>query len=247
MSEAAEREVPGVMLYLDDLEALLPLLTGFEKGELLQAVFNFCENGEEYGGDSGNVKIAFAVLRQKIIRDANSYRARKAQNRENAKKRYTNQSQATANDGNRSQALAANSNSSSNSNSNGNSNGNSNSNSNGSSLSKRKRENSSSSSIDSVFAAAAAAGMNLSDNTINEIKNLVERYGEEAVIAAINRADENSTPNNDKRSTAYIRRCLEGMQNDQQEALEQQKREEERIAAGLPKVDERGIEDWNDG
>lgn len=240
MSEAAEREVPGVMLYLDDLEALLPLLTSSEKGELLQAVFNFCENREEYGGDSGNVKIAFAVLRQKIIRDANNYRARKAQNRENAMKRYTNQSQATANDGNRSQALAANSNSSSNSNSNGNSNG--------SSLSERKRENSSSSSIiDSVFAAAAAANMDLSGNNRNALKSLVEEYGADAVITAINKADENSTQSNNKRTIAYIRKVLKGMQNDRWEAEYQQKRDAERKAAGLPKVDERGIEDWNDG
>lgn len=71
MSEG--KRPPGVMLYFEEMRPIFSLLNDMERGQLLTAILDYAENGID-PALSERVSVAWPFVKQKIDRDAETYR-----------------------------------------------------------------------------------------------------------------------------------------------------------------------------
>ncbi len=79
--------IPGFMLYHDQLLPFISRMTVEEAGIFLISIYNYSCYGEEYEGQ-GLPAVAFDIARLSIDRDREKYQRRCEQNKKNAESRW---------------------------------------------------------------------------------------------------------------------------------------------------------------
>lgn len=79
---------PGIVLYRLEYASIRGKLSLEQKGELLDALMDFSETGEEYQGGDPYVSMAFSFFSAAIQRSAEEYERKCQKNRENVGKRW---------------------------------------------------------------------------------------------------------------------------------------------------------------
>lgn len=79
---------PGIILYLSEYQRIRNNLTQAQKGDLLDALMDFGETGEEYQGDDQVVSVVFSLLSDAIRKAAEKYEDTCRQNADNVRKRW---------------------------------------------------------------------------------------------------------------------------------------------------------------
>lgn len=68
-----EKRPPGVMLYFSEMRALLALMSDEERGQILMAILDYAEYGDEPYFDD-RLEAAWSLVQKILDRDAVSYR-----------------------------------------------------------------------------------------------------------------------------------------------------------------------------
>ena len=97
---------PGIVIFRQEYANVRDKLNHEQKGQLLDALFDFSESGIGYQGNDPFVSMAFAFFSAAIQRSDSKYAERCRKNRENAQRRWNNDKDATEYDGTRSDAIA---------------------------------------------------------------------------------------------------------------------------------------------
>ncbi len=79
---------PGILLYRLEYSNIRNILTQEQKGNLLDALMDYSDTGEEYQGNDPAVKVAFSFFATMIRRSVQAYRHRCDVNRENMQKHW---------------------------------------------------------------------------------------------------------------------------------------------------------------
>ena len=79
---------PGIILYLSEYQRIRNNLTQAQKGDLLDALMDFGETGQEYQGDDQVVGVVFSLLSDAIRKAAEKYEDTCRQNADNIRKRW---------------------------------------------------------------------------------------------------------------------------------------------------------------
>lgn len=79
---------PGIVIYRQEYASVRGKLSREQKGELLDALMDFSETGEEYQGGDPYVSMAFSFFSAAIRRSAEKYERRRKANQENIEKRW---------------------------------------------------------------------------------------------------------------------------------------------------------------
>lgn len=97
---------PGIVIFRQEYANVRDKLNHEQKGQLLDALFDFSESGIEYQGNDPFVSMAFAFFSAAIQRYDSKYAERCRKNRENAQRRWNNDEDAIESDGMRLHAIA---------------------------------------------------------------------------------------------------------------------------------------------
>ena len=79
---------PGIVIFRQEYASVRGKLSREQKGELLDALMDFSETGEEYQGGDPYVSMAFSFFSAAIRRSAEKYERRRKANQENIEKRW---------------------------------------------------------------------------------------------------------------------------------------------------------------
>ena len=71
---------PGLMIYREDMDTLQEL-TDAQFGRLMKSLFRFARTGEAENAEDPALRIAFAMMRQRLLRDEEAYRLKVEQRR----------------------------------------------------------------------------------------------------------------------------------------------------------------------
>ncbi|MBR5180810.1 MAG: hypothetical protein IKW88_00990 [Clostridiales bacterium] len=217
---ASEKKKPGALIAIEDYRAIRPNLSQQQKGDLLDLLMDLAETVSdqqlssddlieyllpEPDSDDPMIRIAFGLMGSKVVSNIRSFKQRSETNSANAA--AGKGSSAIESDRQRSQAIVGDR---------------------GERKGKERKEKGKEAEAEAeekeiglpetVIAAAAAANFKINSSFRAMIALYVNKYGEETVIKAIQRADENSSPGDDKRSISYIRATCEGIESDKKES-----------------------------
>lgn len=217
---ASEKKRPGALISIEDYRAVKTNLSFEQKGKLLDLLMDLAEtvisprlsseNLFEYllpdpETEDPMIRLAFGLMGGKVVSNIRSFKKRSETNSANA---AGNQSSAIGNDGKQSSAIVGDR---------------------GERKGKEKEmkgkeeeaeaeaEKKKTGLPETVTAAAAAADFKINSSFRAIAALLVAQYGEETVIKAIDRAVENSSPGDDKRSISYLKAACEGIEKDQKQ------------------------------
>lgn len=79
---------PGIVIYRQEYASVRGKLSREQKGELLDALMDFSETGEEYQGGDPYVSMSFSFFSAAIRRSEEKYERRRKANQENIEKRW---------------------------------------------------------------------------------------------------------------------------------------------------------------
>lgn len=215
---ASEKKRPGALISVEDYRAIRPNLSQQQKGDLLDLLMDLAEKVNdpslssddlieyllpEPDSDDPMIRIAFGLMGSKVVSNIRSFKQRSETNSANAA--AGKGSSATGDDRKRPQATVGDR---------------------GERKGKGKEEErkgevaeeEKTGLSETVVAAATAAGFKITSSFRAVAALLVAKHGEETVIKAIQRAEENSSPDSDKRSISYLKATCEGIESDEKES-----------------------------
>ncbi len=217
---ASEKKKPGALISVEDYRAIRDNLSQQQKGDLLDLLMNLAEKVSdprlssedlleyllpEPDSEDPVIRIAFGLMGSKVVSNIRSFKKQSETNSANAA--AGKGSSAIENDRERPQATVSDR---------------------GERKGKERERNEKGAEAEaekkeialpeSVIAAAAAANFKINSSFRAIAALLVSKHGEETVLKAIDRAVENSSPDDDKRSISYLRAACEGIESDKKES-----------------------------
>ena len=219
---ASEKKKPGALISVEDYRAVRRNLSQQQKGDLLDLLMDLAETVidprlssddlleyllPEPESEDPLIRLAFGLMGSKVVSNIQSFKKRSETNSANATTDKGSGSPAIESDRKPSPAIVGDC---------------------GQRKGKEKEEEMKGKGAgagaeknalpESVIAAATAADFKINPSFRGIAAFLVSQYGEETVIKAIDRAVENSSPGDDKRTIAYLRAACEGIESDQKDS-----------------------------
>lgn len=219
---ASEKKRPGALISVEDYRAIRPNLSQQQKGDLLDLLMDLAEKVNdpslssddlieyllpEPDSDDPMIRIAFGLMGSKVVSNIRSFKQRSETNSANAA--AGKGSSATGDDRKQPQATVSDR---------GERKGKERERERNEKGAEAEAEKKEIALPESVIAAAAAANFKINSSFRAIAALLVSKHGEETVLKAIDRAVENSSPDDDKRSISYLRAACEGIESDKKES-----------------------------